>query len=273
MGWKRWVGGFVLTASAATASAQSVYPAIASSSALLVDAKTGQVLYAKNSEQVHTIASLTKLMTALVWLDNAIPWNTQVAIHEQDVDIIKNSKSRLRVGSTWTVEQLFAAMLIGSDNRAAHALARTSPGGTEVFIQKMNTKAKAMGLTHTTFVDASGLNPQNMSTPRDIALLTAYAAQSEPIRTYSTQTQYALSTRLSFRNTNRLVRDRLWSQLWISKTGFTNEAGRCVAMMGMWGTQPILLVLLDSHSTKARENDANTLQRWFAGLQSKVMIQ
>ena len=246
-------------------------PQLSSPLVVVQDARTGQVLYAKGSEQTVSMASLTKLMTAMIILDGPASWlDMSVNIEEEDVDTLKHSSSRVPVGSTWTVRELLHLALMASDNRAAHALGRVYPGGLPAALAAMNKKARGLGLSSTYFEDTSGLNPNNRTTPLDLAYMTSNAAQYPLIREFTTdqhETFYKSGKILSFNNTNAVVRDQRWPALFLSKTGFTNEAGRCVTMMGRLAGKDITLVLMAGVSSAARTLDIQRIQYWLDGAQ------
>lgn len=244
-------------------------PLLASPLVVVQDAKTGKILFSKNSEQAVSMASLTKLMTAMVILDGPTSWlDATIAIEESDVDTLKNSSSRVPVGTTWTVRELLHLALMASDNRAAHALGRVYPGGLPTMLTVMNKKARDLGLTSTIFEDTSGLNPNNRTTPLELAYMTSHAAQYALIREFSTdqeETFHKNGKALAFHNTNAVVRDQKWPSLWLSKTGFTNEAGRCVTMMGRLAGKDITLVLMAGVSSASRTLDIQRIQHWLDG--------
>lgn len=244
-------------------------PLLASPLVVVQDAKTGKILFSKNSAQAVSMASLTKLMTAMVILDGPTSWlDATIAIEDSDVDTLKNSSSRVPVGSTWTVRELLHLALMASDNRAAHALGRVYPGGLPTMLAAMNKKARDVGLTATFFEDTSGLNANNRTTPLELAYMTSHAAQYALIREFSTdqeETFHKNGKSLSFHNTNAVVRDQKWPSLWLSKTGFTNEAGRCVTMMGRLAGKDITLVLMAGMSSAARTLDIQRIQHWLDG--------
>ena len=268
---------FALAASAACfsmfahAGSLKTLPNLASPLAVVQDAKTGQVLFSKNANNAVSMASITKLMTAMVILDGPSSWlDLHVAIDTSDIDTLKHSSSRLPVGSVWTVRQLLQLALIASDNRAAHALGRVYPGD---ILRAMQKKAHSMGLTNTHFHDTSGLHPGNQTTPLELAHLTSFAAQYALIRDYSTRSEVVLPLNgkpTVFKNTTAIVRESTWPTLWLSKTGFTNEAGRCVAMMGKLGERAITLVLMASHSSAERTRDIQKVQHWLDGSTYKL---
>jgi len=203
-----------------------------SASVLVQDADTGEIVFNKNSEAVVPIASITKLMTAMVTIDRGLDLESRVVLAREDVDSLKGSRSRLRTGSVLTRSELMLLALMASENRAAAALGRTYPGGTEAFVIAMNQKAADLGMTDSRFVDPTGLSSNNVSSARDLAKLVHAAHGYELIREYSTRdraTVNAFGKNLSFRNTNGLVRNSHW-EIGLSKTGYISEAGRCLVM-------------------------------------------
>jgi D-alanyl-D-alanine endopeptidase (penicillin-binding protein 7) len=239
-----------------------------SSAALVVDQQSGKVLYAKNTEARRPIASITKLMTSMVVLDAQLPLDEQVTIAEEDVDHLRNTTSRLKVGTTLSRRLLLQLALMSSENRAAAALARTYPGGLGNFVAAMNRKAAALGMQHTSFVDSTGLNSDNMSTAQDLATMVRAAYRYDLIREMTTTPSYDVAMydggrTVEFRNTNQLVRAK--SKSWhigLSKTGFINEAGHCLVMQARIAQQPTIIVLLDSWGKFSRIGDANRIKKW-----------
>lgn len=241
-------------------------PFTRSSGVLVLDPTTGETLYAKNADQQAPIASITKLMTAMVVLDAKLPLDEAIEITKDDVDHIKNTTSRLPVGSYFRRDDLLRLALMASENRAAAALGHTYPGGIDAFVAAMNAKAQALGLTQTRYVDSSGLSPENVSSPADLGKLVAAASQYELIREYTTTPAVTVQLpnskrKLSFINTNGLVRHSDW-KIGLSKTGYINEAGKCLVMQAMIANQPIVIVLLDSWGRLTRVADANRIRHW-----------
>jgi D-alanyl-D-alanine endopeptidase (penicillin-binding protein 7) len=241
-------------------------PNIHSSGALVFDPNTGQTLFAKNADQVTPIASITKLMTAMVVLDAKLPMEEAIELTTEDIDLLKNTRSRLPIGAHFRRDDLLRLALMASDNRAASALGRNYPGGIAAFVPAMNAKALALGLTQTHYVDSSGLSPANVSSPQDLARLVAAAAKYPLIKEYSTTGEVNVtlpnSTRkISFVNTNTLVRNSDW-EIGLSKTGYINEAGKCLVMQAQIGNQPVVIVLLDSWGRLTRVGDANRIKKW-----------
>ncbi len=241
-------------------------PNVQSSGVLVYDPATGQTLFSKNADTVGPIASITKIMTAMVVLDAKLPLDEPIEITTSDIDTIKNSSSRLPIGSHFRRDDLMRLALMASDNRAASALGRNYPGGFSAFVDAMNLKARALGATQTHYVDSSGLSPGNVSSPADLGKLVAAASGYDLIREYSTtgavNVQLPDSKRkLSFVNTNALVRNSDW-KIGLSKTGYISEAGKCLVMQAMIANQPIVIVLLDSWGKLTRVGDANRIRKW-----------
>jgi D-alanyl-D-alanine endopeptidase (penicillin-binding protein 7) len=232
--------------------------------ALVQDAASGETLIAKNQAAVLPIASITKLMTAIVILDAGLNLEQRVAISDEDYDLVKGTRSRLRPGTVLTRDELLLIALMSSENRAAASLARTYPGGTGVFVAAMNAKAQALGMTDTRFVDPTGLSSSNVSSARDLARLVAAAHEYPLIRQYSTTesaTVQALGRRLDYRNTNGLVRSAQWD-IALQKTGYISEAGRCLVMRVKMASREVIVVLLDSWGKFSRIGDANRIKKW-----------
>ena len=241
-------------------------PILASTGVFVMDPVSGQTLYAKNADHVSPIASITKLMTAMVVLDAKLDADEPIQITAEDIDTVKNTRSRLPVGSHFRRDDLIRLALMASDNRAASALGRNYPGGQPAFVEAMNAKAKLLSLTNTRYVDASGLSPGNVSTPQDLGKLVAAASSYPVIREYSTTREVNVTLpdskrTMSFVNTNALVRGSDWT-IGLSKTGYINEAGKCLVMQAMIANQPIVIVLLDSWGRLTRIGDANRIRKW-----------
>ncbi|MEO8628683.1 MAG: D-alanyl-D-alanine endopeptidase [Betaproteobacteria bacterium] len=239
-----------------------------SAAALVIDQEEGQLLYAKNTDAVMPIASITKLMTAMVVLDAGLPLDEVITISGADVDLLKGTRSRLKLGLTLTRRELLKLALMASENRAAAALSRVYPGGTATFVRAMNEKSKNLGMGDTRFLDATGLNPGNVSTAHDLALMVNAGYQYPLIREFTTSSSHniALMGRrfhrvVAFRNSNGLVRGGHW-EIGLSKTGYISEAGRCLVMQATIGTKPVIIVLLDSWGKLSRIADANRIKRW-----------
>jgi D-alanyl-D-alanine endopeptidase (penicillin-binding protein 7) len=254
---------------AAVAPAEPVNPAdpgVKSSAALVIDQSSGQVIYGKNAEAVLPIASITKVMTAMVVLDAQLPLDETLAIDAADIDTVKNTRSKLLVGQQLTRADLLKLALMSSENRAAAALARTYPGGTVAFVESMNRKAFALGMSHTRFVDSVGTHHENVSTASDVVRMVTAAYDYELVREYTTMAQSAVELRPSGRhilygNSNGLVRSPGWD-IGFSKTGYIAEAGRCLAMQLSIASRPVIMVLLDSWGKYTRIADATRIRRW-----------
>jgi serine-type D-Ala-D-Ala endopeptidase (penicillin-binding protein 7) len=238
-----------------------------SSVALAVDARTGKTLFEKNSQAVLPIASITKLMTAMIILDAKQSMNEALEISSADVDLEKNSRSRLRTGSTLPRGELLQLALMASENRAASALARYYPGGSDAFVNAMNRKAKSIQMEDTQFFDATGLSSRNMSNARDLVQLVKRASDYPMIRQYSTAGELTVDTgfrMITFRNTNRLIENPDW-QISLSKTGYISEAGNCLVMHTRINEQPVVLVFLDAVGRFTRFADALRLRNYLEG--------
>lgn len=240
-------------------------PDVRSGSVLVLN-KKGQELYAKDADQPRPFASITKLMTVMVVLDAKLNLNEQIRISEDDIDHYKNSGSRLKPGATLSRRELIMLAIVASENRAAHALARTYPGGAEVFVSKMNEKAKSLGMTSANFADPVGLRPENSASARDLAKMAQAAYQYDLIRKASTTESmqvkpYAKGAPVKFLNTNRLVRNDRWDVM-LSKTGYISEAGRCLVMTAEIRGEPTTIVLLDSFGKLTPMGDSNRIRKW-----------
>lgn len=237
---------------------------VQSNIALVVDQSTGRAVFAKNIDEVHPIASISKLMTAQVILDAQVPMDQRITITDADVDTEKGTGSRLRVGTELTRTQLLQLALMSSENRAAHALARTYPEGLQAFVLLMNQKAKALGMNNTHFVEPTGLSSANVSTASDLVKMVRAAERYAVIREYTTTSSRDVEVMgrvLRFNNTNRLVGSEAWD-ISLSKTGFINEAGRCLVMQARIENRPLTIVLLDSYGRLTRLGDANRIRKW-----------
>jgi D-alanyl-D-alanine endopeptidase (penicillin-binding protein 7) len=232
----------------------------------VVDTERNQVLYEKNSTTPLPIASVTKLMTAMVVLDARLPLFEEVAISDEDVDRLKGSRSRLPVGARLTRYEALHLALVASDNRAASALARHYPGGKAGFIAAMNRKSRSLAMFDTHFDDPTGLVPSNTSTARDL-LRMARAAYGYPVvRSITTTPSYSLTlpdsgVSLEFNNTNRLLRTEEWA-IGLSKTGYIHEAGRCLVMQADVAERPLLIVLLHGDGRGVHFADAVRIRQW-----------
>lgn len=248
--------------------AKPVNLGIQSGAALVIDRETGEPLYRKNADQVMPIASITKLMTAMVILDSGLPLLDLVAVDRKDIDRLKGSHSKLPVGTELMRAELLKLSLMASENRAAAALARTYPGGTPAFVEAMNAKALELGMYDTRFVDATGLHPGNVATAEDLVKLVSAAHSYPLIRDYSTASSFAVESVVSrhrqllqYVNSNRMVRSPQW-EIELSKTGYISEAGRCLVLHVRIADKPLVIVLLDSWGRFTRIGDANRIRRW-----------
>lgn len=235
-----------------------------SSVALVIDQDTREVLFSKNDHAVLPIASLTKLMTGVIVSEARLPMDETITVTQDDVDTEKGSRSRLKVGATLTRGELLHLALMSSENRAAHALGRTYPGGLATFVSLMNAKAKMLGMKDTRYVEPTGLSSGNQSSAQDLATL-VNAAYDDPILrelTTSTGFQVAVGNRtLQFNNTNRLVKNPDWD-IGLQKTGFINEAGQCLVMQTKIAGRKLIIVFLDSVGKLSRLGDAERVRRW-----------
>jgi D-alanyl-D-alanine endopeptidase (penicillin-binding protein 7) len=238
--------------------------ALRSSVAYVVDQNSGESLFDKNSHAVVPIASITKLMTAMVVLDSKAPLTEQIEVTDEDRDYIKNTGSRLAVGSVLSREDMLHIALMASENRAAAALSRYFPGGRPAFLAAMNAKAKQLGMTDTHFESPSGLTSENVSTARDLVKMVNAAYQYPMIRQFSTDHSYEVYTgkrSIAYNSTNALVRNPTWD-IGLQKTGFINEAGECLVMQTTIHGRPMIVVLLDSSGKYSRFADATRLRTW-----------
>lgn len=257
----------------ATVKAQELPFKLNAHSAIVVDADTGKVILDKHSDQIRPIASITKLMTAVVVLDANLSLDETVIISREEVEATKTRKGErnisrsLPVGVVLTRAELLHLALMNSQNRAAAALARTYPGGTEAFVEAMNKKAQELGMTDTKYVDPTGLYNQNVSSAHDLAILVRHASTYELINDFSTTQRFELTTytqkrrtkKLAFKTTNRLVKLNDWN-LVLQKTGYIRDAGHCVVLMAEMGVKKVIVVLLHTVSNNARAADASNIK-------------
>ncbi len=235
-----------------------------SSVAFVMDQDTREVLFSKNDSAVLPIASLTKLMTGLVVSEAKLPGDQLITITQEDVDTEKGSRSRLKVGTELTRSELLHLALMSSENRAAHALGRSFPGGLGAFVAQMNVKARLLGMADTRYVEPTGLSSKNQSSARDLATLVGVAHGDALLREYSTSPGYqvAVGNRLvQYNNTNRLVHNRDWD-IGLQKTGYISEAGRCLVMQTKIAGRKLIMVFLDSAGKLSRLGDAERVRRW-----------
>lgn len=242
-----------------------------SSVAYVIDQETQEVLLSKNEEAVLPIASLTKLMTGLLISEAELSLDEMITITQDDVDTEKGSTSRLRVGSTLSRGELMHLALMSSENRAAHALGRTYPGGLQVFVEMMNAKAQLLGMQDTQYVEPTGLSSKNRSSARDLAVLVNVASDDSLLREYSTSPAYQVAVgrrKLVFSNTNRLVRNPTW-EIGLQKTGYISEAGQCLVMQAKVAGRNLIMVFLDSAGKLSRLGDAERVRRWVESIPAK----
>jgi serine-type D-Ala-D-Ala endopeptidase (penicillin-binding protein 7) len=235
-----------------------------SSVALVADADTQEVLYAKNPHVVLPIASLTKVMTVVVTREAGLDLDELITITADDIDYYKNTRSRLKPGTQFTRRELIHLALMASENRAASALGRSYPGGMAACVAQMNRRAKALQMINTNFAETTGLSVDNKSSANDLARMVLHAQHFPLIRQFSTDPQFSVSTdrgELSFRNTNRLIKQKEWD-IQVQKTGFINEAGRCLVMQAKVGGRNLVIVLLDALGSKARFADAERIREF-----------
>ena len=243
---------------------------VRSSSVIVLDAVDSSVLYSKQAQVVVPIASITKLMTALVVLDARQPLDEMIELTPADRRLERSSASRLAIGSRLSRGDLLHLALMSSENRAAHAVGRAYPGGLPACIKAMNAKARALGMKSAHFTDPTGLSSGNVSSAADLAKLVAAAAANETIRTYSTSAGHTVAVGrhlLEFRNTNNLVAKTDWD-IQVQKTGYTSDAGQCLVMKTVVRERPVLIVLLNSFGKYTRVADARRIRKWMeAGLE------
>ena len=235
-----------------------------SSVALVVDQETNEVLFSKNHSAVLPIASLTKLMTGLVIADANLNMQEMITITQEDVDTYKGSSSRLAVGSTLSRGEMMHLALMSSENRAAHALGRTYPGGLSEFVRLMNKKASELGMSDTRYVEPTGLSSSNQSSARDLATLVSVAYERPILRSLSTSPSYEVDLgrrTLHYNNSNGLIKNPAWD-IGLQKTGYISEAGRCLVMQAKVAGRQLIMVFLDSTGKLSRMQDAERVRRW-----------
>jgi len=240
-------------------------PDLKSAAALVVDLDDGRTIYAKNTQSIAPIASITKLMTAMVVLDANLPLEETIYVDSADLDFVKHTNSRLGVGTGLPRRDMLRLALMSSENRAAASLGRAYPGGAEAFIAAMNRKAIELGMWNTRFVDSTGLSSENVSTAGDLAKMVKGAYQYPLIRKFTTTPAHEVETiagrSLQFRNSNGLVKNSTW-EIGLSKTGYISEAGRCLVMQARIAARSVIIVLLDSWGKNTRIGDANRIKKW-----------
>jgi serine-type D-Ala-D-Ala endopeptidase (penicillin-binding protein 7) len=246
-------------------------PQIKSNVALVLDETSSAVLYSKNADSVAPIASITKLMTALVVLEAGQPLDEILTVEQADRSAQKGSASRLTIGTKLSRRELMHLALMSSENRAAHALGRNYPGGLAACVRAMNAKAKALGMTQTRFLDPTGLDDGNVASPRDLSRLVIAASRNPTISELSTDDRYTVKvghSMLEFRNTNNLVNKPDWNIV-VQKTGYISEAGKCLVMKAIINGRSVVIVLLDSFGKYTRTADANRVRKWLEASAAK----
>ncbi len=241
--------------------------ALRSASVLVQDQKTGEPILQKHCDDVLPVASLTKLMTAMVLLDSKVDMDERLTILEEDKDTLRHSRSRLPVGTVLTRSEALQLALMASENRAAHALGRTFPGGLGAFVAEMNAKARALGLATAHFEDPTGLSSGNKASAWDMARIVDQAYRHAQVRTFSTRASATVSFKgrpIEFHNSNMLLASPRW-RIGLSKTGFIEESGQCLVMQAQLAQRPVLIVLLDANGRHSRFDDANRIRQWMEG--------
>ncbi len=254
----------LLAFSTVAAAKPTLFPKLKSSSVLIVDQSDSTVLYSRRSDVAAPIASITKLMTALVVLDARQPLDEPLAITQDESALPKSRGSRLSVGTVLTRGDFMHLALMSSENRAAHALGANYPGGVPAIVTAMNAKAAALGMTTAHFVDPTGLSSDNVASPEDLSKLVLAAAQNPHIREYSTDPSYAVRVRkhlVEFHNTDNLVKNPTWNII-VQKTGYIAEAGKCLVMEAVIEGRDVIIVLLDSAGRLTRVADAKRVKTW-----------
>jgi D-alanyl-D-alanine endopeptidase (penicillin-binding protein 7) len=250
-------------------------PKLKSSSVLVIDQSDSSVLFSRHPDVAMPIASITKLMTALVVLDAQQPLDEPIRITDADRDVAKGKVSRLTVGTTLTRGDLMHLALMSSENRAAHALGNNYPGGMPAMVAAMNAKAAELGMSNSRFVDPTGLSSQNVASPEDLSKLVIAASRNPTIREYSTDRRYAVKVRrqmLEFHNTDNLVANPTWNII-VQKTGYIAEAGKCLVMAAVIEGRSVVIVLLDSLGKYTRVADAKRIKTWMeASANQRVQV-
>jgi serine-type D-Ala-D-Ala endopeptidase (penicillin-binding protein 7) len=263
------LAGVLFAVLAVTATAKpALAPKLKSSSVLIVDPTDASVLYSRNSDVAAPIASITKLMTALVVLDAKQPMDEALEITQAETDLPKVNVSRLTVGTVLSRSDLMHLALMSSENRAAHALAANYPGGVRACVAAMNAKAKALGMRSAHFDDPTGLSSDNVASPEDLSKLVIAASHNAVIREYSTDPSYTVRIRrhlVEFRNTDNLVANPTWNII-VQKTGYITEAGKCLVMEAVIEGRNVVIVLLDSLGKYTRVADAKRVKSWMESL-------
>ena len=267
--------GILLGISGMTATANPVpMPKLKSSSVLIIDSSDSSVLYSRNSDVAAPIASITKLMTALVVLDAHQPMDEPLEITPAETDLPKTNYSRLTVGTVLTRGDLMHLALMSSENRAAHALGTYYPGGVPALVHAMNAKARALGMTSSHFDDPTGLSSENVASPEDLSKLVVAASHHATIREYSTDKSYTVRVHrrlVEFHNTDNLVANPAWNII-VQKTGYISEAGKCLVMEAVIEGRNVVIVLLDSMGKYTRVADAKRVKSWMESLTSRRVV-
>ena len=261
------LGAFLVENPTAQISEQAAIagPLLSSQAALIMNSKTGEVLYQKNINRVMPIASISKLMAAMVVLDGNLNMNERITITDNEIDRLKGTSSRLSIGTTLTRKELLHLGLMSSENRAIHALGRTYPGGMSAFVSAMNAKAQSLGMSNTRFYEPTGLDSRNVSTASDLSKMVSAASDYSVIRQNSVSNSGSVYTsagrQQSYKNSNALVREGSWN-IDLQKTGYIRESGRSMVVKARISNQPITIVLLHSPSSTTRVNDARQIESW-----------
>ena len=235
-----------------------------SSVAYVIDQDTNEVLLSKNDQAILPIASITKLMTGVVLSEAKLSMEESITITQDDVDTEKGSSSRLKVGTTLTRGELLHLSLMASENRAAHAIGRTYPGGLNAFVDLMNAKAISLGMRDTRYIEPTGLSSRNQSSAKDLATLVSFAYQDSMLRELSTSPSYQVEVgkhTLNYKTTNRLIKNPNWD-IGLQKTGYISEAGQCLVMQAKIAGRKLIMVFLDSAGKLSRITDAERVRRW-----------
>ncbi|WP_037432981.1 D-alanyl-D-alanine endopeptidase [Serratia plymuthica] len=247
------------------APAQAAAPLVLHSKAVLVvNQRTGKTLFQKQANRVLPIASLTKLMTAMVALDSRRPLGNKMRVTAADRDLLKKTHSRLTLGSSLSRRDMLHIALMSSENRAAATLSRNYPGGRKAFVAKMNRKARSIGMKHARFYDPTGLTPRNVASANDLLKMVNHAYRYQTIRRFSTDRQHVVYPgrgQLVYRSSNGLINNRNWN-IQLQKTGYTNEAGHCLVMRTLIKGQPVVIILLGSQQRYGHYDDALRLKTW-----------
>jgi serine-type D-Ala-D-Ala endopeptidase (penicillin-binding protein 7) len=275
------LAGILFCALTATAGAKAglvpkagLIPKLKSSSVLIIDQSDSSVLYSRNSDVAAPIASITKLMTALVVLDAKQPMDEPLEITEAELDLPKQNFSRLAVGTVLTRGDLMHLALMSSENRAAHALGANYPGGLRAFVAAMNAKAAALGMRNAHFADPTGLSSENVASPEDLSKLVIAASRNAVIRDYSTDPSYTVRVHrhlVEFRNTDTLVKNPAWNII-VQKTGYIAEAGKCLVLEAVIQGRSVVIVLLDSLGKYTRVADAQRVKSWMESVSARRVV-